>query len=146
MSKDHRFLYKKIEKREWRLVLLSRFDMKGKNYLIAVFKEAHNAKAYGGVEKKLKWLTDKFICDPSLRHFQEYVASCHTCQGTKYSKMPPLGQVTILYIPAGAWMNITIDFLNIFPIFTYYYTLCRNISREDEHVICFSRPWTIVYR
>jgi len=55
-------LYKKNEKGEWRLVLPSRFDMNGKNYLKYAIKEAHDATAHGRVEKTLKWWTDKFIC------------------------------------------------------------------------------------
>jgi len=47
-------LYKKNEKGEWRLVLLSKLDKKGKNYLLAALKEVHDARAHGRVEKILK--------------------------------------------------------------------------------------------
>jgi len=66
VRKDNLFLYKKNEKGEWRLVLPSTFNMNGKNYLEDAIKEAHNATAHGGVEKTLKWLTDKFFAS----HFQ----------------------------------------------------------------------------
>jgi len=52
--KDTRFLYKKNEKRECRLVLPSMCNMNGKNYLEAGIKEAHDAAAHDGVEKTLK--------------------------------------------------------------------------------------------
>jgi len=146
VSKDNGFLYKKNEKREWRMVLPSTFDMNSKNYLEDAIKEAHDPMAHDGVEKTLKWLTDEFICQPFSRLVKEYVASCDTCQGTKYSNKPPLGQVTMSHVPARAWTDITMDFLKMSPVFTYCSTLYRNIPLEDDHVICFSRLWTIVCR
>jgi len=83
VSKDNGFLYKKNEKGEWRLVLPSTFDMNGKNYLEEAIKEGHDATAHAGVEKTLKWLTDKFIYQPFSRLIKEYVASCDTCQRMK---------------------------------------------------------------
>jgi len=74
------------------------------------------------------------------------VASCDTCQLTKYSNKPPLGQVTMLHVPARGWTDITIDFLKMSHVFTYCSTLNPNIPLEDDHMICFSRLWTIVYR
>jgi len=91
VSKDNGFLYKKNKKGELRLVLPSTFDMKGKNYFEVTIKEAHDATAHGWVEKTLKWLTDKFICQAFSSLIQEYVASCDTCQRTKYSNTPPVG-------------------------------------------------------
>jgi len=38
------------------------------------------------------------------------------------------------------------DFLQMCPVFTYCYTLYPNIPLEDDHVICFSRLRTIIYR
>jgi len=146
VSKDNEFLYKENEKGEWRLVLPSTFDMNGKNYLEATIKEALDATAHGGVEKTLKWFTNKFICQPLPRLVKEYVASCETCQWTKYSNKPPLGQVTILHVPARAWTDITIDFLKMSPVFTYCSTVYPNIPLQDDHLICFSRLWTIVCR
>jgi len=122
------------------------FDMNGKNYLEDAINEAHDATAHGGVKKTLKWLTDKFIFQPFSRLFKEYVASCDTCQRTKYSNKPQLGQVTMLHVPARAWTDITIDFLKISPVFTYCSTLYPNIPLEDDHMICFSRIWMIVCR
>jgi len=120
--------------------------MNGKNYLEDASKEAHDATAYGGVEKTLKWLPDMFICQPFSRLVKQCVASCDTCQWTKYSNKPPLEQVTMLHIPARACTDITMDFLKISPVSTYYSTLYPNIPLEDDHMICFSRLWTIVYR
>jgi len=146
VSKDNRFFNKKNEKGEWRLVLPSMFDMNSKNYLDNAIKEAHDATAHGGVEKTLKWLTDKFIYQPFLMLFKEYVASCDSCQRTKYSNKAPLGQVSMLHVPARAWTDITMDIPKMSPVFTYCSTLYPNIPLEDDHMICFSRLWTIVYR
>jgi len=74
------------------------------------------------------------------------VASCDTCQRTKYSNKAPLGQVTMLHVPARAWTDITMDFLKMSPVFTYCSTLYPNIPLEDDHMICFSKLWTIVCR
>jgi len=54
----------------------------------------------------------------------------------------------MLHVPARAWMDITIDFLKMSPVFTYCSTLYPNIPLEDcdDHMICFSRLWTIVCR
>jgi len=51
VSKDNEFWYKKNEKGEWRLVLLSTFNMNGTNYLEDAIKEAHDATPQCGVEK-----------------------------------------------------------------------------------------------
>jgi len=120
--------------------------MNGKNHLEDAIKEAHDATGHGGVEETLKWLTDKIICQPFSRLVKEYVVSCDTCPRTKYSDKPPLGQVTILHVPARAWTDITRDFLKMSHVFTYCSTLYPNIPLEDDHIICFSRLWTIVCR
>jgi len=120
--------------------------MNGKNYLEDAIKEAHDATAHGGVGKTLKWLTDKFISQPLSRLVKKYLASCDTCQRTKYSNKPPLGQVTKLHVPARAWTDITMDFLKMSPVFNYCSTLYPNIPLEDDHMICYSRLWTIVCR
>jgi len=146
VRKDKGFLYKKNEKGEWRLVLLSTFDMNSKNYLEDAIKEAHDATAHGAVEKTLKWLPDKFICQPFSALVKQYMASCDTCQQTIHSNKPPLGQETMLHVPARASMDITMDFFNMSPVFTYCSTLYPNILLEDDHIICFSRLWTIVCR
>jgi len=123
VSKDSGFLYKKNEKGEWRLGLPSTFNLNGKNYLEAVFKEAHDATTHGGVKKTLQWWMDKFICQPFSRLVKEYVASCDNCQRTKYSNKPPSGQVTILHVPARAWTDITMDFVKMSPVFTLLYLI-----------------------
>jgi len=95
--------------------------------------------AYGGVEKPLKWLTDKFICQAFSMLVKEYVSSCDTCQRTKYSNKPPLGQVTMLHVPTRAWTDITMDFLKMSLVYTYCSTIYLNIPLEDDNKICFSR-------
>ena len=63
-----------------------------------------------------------------------------------YRNKPPLGQVTMLHVPARAWMDITMHFLKMSPIFTYCSILNPNIPLEDDHMICISQHWTIVCR
>jgi len=43
-------------------------------------------------------------------------------------------------------MDISMDFFKMSPVFTYCSTLYPNIPLEDDHMICFSRLWTIVFR
>jgi len=52
----------------------------------------------------------------------------------------------MLHVPARAWTDITMDFLKMSPVFTYCATLYPNNPLEDDHMICFSRLWTIVCR
>jgi len=66
------------------------------------------------------------------------MANCDTGQWTKYSNKTPLGEVTMLHVPARAWMDITMDFLKMSPVFTYCYTFYPNIPLEEDHMICFS--------
>jgi len=115
-----------------------------KNYLTTTIKESHDATAYGRVEKTLKLLTDRFICQPFSRLVKEYVVICNTCQWTKYSNKPLVGQVTISHVPTRACMDINMDFLKMSPIFTYCSTLYPNIPLEDNYMIYFSRLWTMV--
>jgi len=61
VSKDNGFLYKKNERGAYRLVLARTFNLNSKNNLETAINEAHDATAHGGVEKTLKWLTDRFI-------------------------------------------------------------------------------------
>ena len=101
--------------------------MNGKNYLEATIKEVYDATVHCGVEKALKWLPDKFICQPFSKIVKEYMSSCDTCQRTKYSNKSPLGQVNMLHVSARARTDITIYFLNISAVFTYCSTLYSNI-------------------
>jgi len=146
VSKENGFLYKKNEKGEWRLVLPSMFDLNGKNYLETAIKKAHDATAHSGVEKTLKWLTDRFICQLFSRLVKEYMMSCDTYHWTKYSNKPPLGKVTILHVPARAGIDIIMDFLKMSSVLTYYSTLYPNIPLEDDQMIYFSRLGTIACR
>jgi len=50
----------------------------------------------------------------------------------------------MLHVLARSWLDIAVNFLKISPVFTYCSTLDTNIPLEDDHVICFSRLWTIV--
>jgi len=67
------------------------FNMNDKNYLKEAIKEAHTDIDYSLVGKMLKWLPDKFIFQPFKRLVKEYIASCDTCQRTKYSNKSILG-------------------------------------------------------
>jgi len=144
VGKDNGILFKKNNKGERRLVLPSTFDMNGKNSLEDAIKQAYNAMAHGEVEKILKLLTDKLICQLFSRLVKDYIASCDTCQPTMYINKPLLGQVTMLRVPARAQTYITMNFLKILPVFTYCSTWYHNIPLEDDYMICLSRVWMIV--
>jgi len=118
--------------------------MNGKNSLEAAIKEPHDAMAYSRVEKILKWLTDKFICQPFSRLVKKYMATCDTCQWANYSNKPPLGHVPMLHVPARTWTHISMDLLKVSPVFNYCSTLYPKIPLEDDHMIYFLRLWTIV--
>jgi len=74
------------------------------------------------------------------------MASGDTCQWANFSNKPPLGQVTMLHVPARAWTDITMDYLKMSTVFNYCSTLYSNILLEDDHMICFSRLWMIFCR
>ena len=52
----------------------------------------------------------------------------------------------MLHVPAIAWTDITMDFLKMFPVFTYCSTLYPKVPLEDDQLISLSRLWTIVCR
>jgi len=52
----------------------------------------------------------------------------------------------MLRVPVRAWMDITVDFLNMSPVFTYCSTLYLNIPLNDDHMIYFSKLWMIFCR
>jgi len=73
VSKDNRFLYERNESGEWRLVLISTFDLNGKDYLEGGIKGDQDVTVHGGVEKTLKWLTDKYSYQLFTRLVEEYM-------------------------------------------------------------------------
>ena len=52
----------------------------------------------------------------------------------------------MLHLPTRVWTDIFMDFLMMSPVFTHCSTLYTNITLEDDHMICFSRLWTIGIR
>jgi len=140
------FLYAKNKDKEWRLVLPSTFKFDGKNYLELAIAEAHEATAHGGIEKTMKALTDKFECQSFSKVVKEYIASCDTCQRTKYSNQAPVGLVVPLHVPQRPWTDISMDFLKLSPVFTKCCSLYANIPSDEDHMLCISRLWTIVER
>jgi len=78
---------------QWKLVLPTSFDYNGKNFLEIAIQEAYDARAHVGIEKTMKALTDKFMCQSFSTLVKDYVNSCDTCQRTKYSNRPPVGLV-----------------------------------------------------
>ena len=87
---------------EWRLVIPTTFaEVEGKNYLELLLQEAHEATAHGGIEKTMKYLTDRYMHQEFSRLVKEYVTSCDTCQRTKYPYTSPLGLVTPLHVPTA---------------------------------------------
>ena len=74
------------------------------------------------------------------------VASCNTCQRVKKSHKPPLGLVTALHVPVRPWMDISMDFLKLTPVFIKCSTMYPNIEIDNDHMLCISRIYTLVNR
>ena len=118
MKDRNRFLYVQNLNKQWRLVLPSTFNAEGKNFLEIAITQAHAATAHGAIEKTMKARTDKFESQSFSRLVREYVGSCNICQSTKYSQRGPIRYVTPLLVPVRPWSDITMDFLNLSPVFT----------------------------
>ena len=90
MKHRNGFRYVQNLNKQWRLVLPSTFNAKGKNLLEIAITEAHAATAHGRIEKTMKALTDKFAYLSFSRLVKEYVGSCNICQRTKYLQRAPI--------------------------------------------------------
>ena len=132
--------------KQWRLVLTSTIYAECKNFLEIAIAKAHAVTVHGGNEKTMKALTDKFECESFSRLVKEYVGSCNICQMTKYLQRGPIGYVTPLHMPVRPWRDITMDFLQISPLFTKCSVLYPNIPVGEDHIVCILRLWTIVDR
>ena len=137
------FLYCRPDK-QWKLVLATSFDYNGNNFLEIAIQEAHDATAHGGIEKTMKALTDKFMCQSFLTLIKDYGNSCDTCQRSKYSNKPPVGLVTPLHVSIRPMSDFSMDFLKLTPVFNKCSVLYLNIAFNEDHIVCISRLWTIV--
>ena len=146
MKHTNGFWYVQNLNKQWRLVLPSTFNAKGKNFLEIAIAEAHAATAYDGIQKTMQALIDKFEYQPFSRLVREYVASSDICQRTKYLQKGPIGYVTPLHVPVRPWSNITMNFLKLLLVFTKCSVLYPNIPVGEDHIVCISRLWTIVNR
>jgi len=139
------FLYCRPDK-QWKLVLPTSFVYNGKNFLEIAIQEAHDATAHGGVEKTMKTLTDKFMCQSFSTLVKDYVSSCDTCQHTKYYNKPPVGLVTPLHVPIRPVSDLSMDFLKLTPVFIKCSVVYPYIPFDEHHVVCISRIGIIVDR
>ena len=139
MKDRYRFLHVQNWNKQWRLVLPSIFNGKGRNLLKIAIAKAHAATAHGGIEKTIKALTNKFECQSFSCLISEYVGSCNICQNTKYAQRGPIGYITKLYVPVIPCSNITMDFLKLSAVFTKCSVLYTNIPVGQDHIICISQ-------
>ena len=89
----------------------------GQNYYEPLIDEAYVATAHGGVEKTMQYLIHRYQSQSYSALEQSFVDSCNTCQRVKESNKPPLGHLTPLQVPVRPWTDISIDFLQLTPVF-----------------------------
>ena len=138
MKHRNGFLHVQNLNQQWRLVLPSTFNAEGKNFLEIAIAEAHAATAYGGIQKIMNALTDKFEYQSFSRLVRKYVKSCDICQSTKYVQKGPIGYVAPLHVPIRPCSDITMDFLKVSLVFTKCSVLYPNMPVGKNHIVCIS--------
>ena len=138
MKHRNGFLYVQNLNKQWRLVLPSTFNAKGKNFIEIAIAEAHTATAHDRIQKTMKALTDKFEYQSVSPLVREYVRSCDMCHRTKYSQRGPIGYVTPLHVAVRPWSDITMAFLKLLQVFTKCSLLYLNIPAGEDHIVCIS--------
>ena len=137
------FLYGVWKSVEWKLILMNNFVFAGKNYYKLLIDEAHLATAHGGVKNTMQYLIDRYQLQSLSALVQSLVASCDTCQRVKQSNKPPLRLVTTLHVPVSPWNHISMDYLQLTPIFIPCSTMYPNIEIDNDHMLYIRRIWTI---
>ena len=79
MKYRNRFLYFQNLNKEGRLILLSTFEAKGKNFLQIAIAKPYVATANRGIAKIMKALTNKFEYQSFSHLIKEYVGSSNIC-------------------------------------------------------------------
>ena len=138
------FLYGFWKSGEWKLILPSNFVFVGKNYYEPLIDEAHVATAYGGVEKTMQYLPNRYQSQSFSALAQALMASCDTCQRVKHSNKALLELVTPLHVRVRPWTYISMHFVKLTPVFIKSSTIYPNIEIDNDHMLCISRMWTIV--
>ena len=72
-----RFLYRWSQMGQWRLIILSKITVKGKNFVETLISEAHEETLHGGIKRTIKALTDKYWIQDSASLIKAYIQSCH---------------------------------------------------------------------
>ena len=78
----------------------------GKNHYELLIHEGHVAIAYGGVDKRIPYLTARYRLQSLSALVQSLVSSCETCQQVMQYYKPPLVLVTLLHDPVRPWTDI----------------------------------------
>ena len=82
-----------------------------------LLQEFHNTSqvGHGGILKTYKALGTLFFWPGMRQDVHNYVASCHSCQITKYVPAKPQGLLQPLPIPQRPWVDISMDFIVQLP-------------------------------
>lgn len=65
---------------------------------------------------------------------------------TEYLQRGHIRYVTSLHVQLKLCSDITMDFLKLSPVFTKCSVVYLNIPVNEDHTICMSQLWTLVYK
>ncbi|VFQ74456.1 unnamed protein product [Cuscuta campestris] len=84
---------------------------------LELLKEYHASHTGGhtGVHRTFQRLAQSFYWPKMRADVRRFVASCQTCQTTKFSTQPPSGLLQPLPIPVQIWEDISMDFITGLP-------------------------------
>lgn len=108
---------------------------------------AFHASAIGGhsgVEATYQRLKRLFAWAGMKLAVSEFVKQCDVCQHAKHSNQHPLGLLQPLPVPAGAWQDITIDFVEGLPLSEGANTILVVVDRFTKyaHFIPMKHPFS----
>ncbi|VFQ94095.1 unnamed protein product [Cuscuta campestris] len=91
-----------------RVCLSTTSNLKGE-----ILQEFHSSPSTGhpGIERTFRRVAAVFFWPHMRRDIAAFVASCLTCQATKYSTQKPGGLLQPLPVPGRVWDDVTMDFI-----------------------------------
>ncbi len=80
---------------------------------LLILREFHSSPSAGhpGIDRTFRCIAGPFFWKGMRRDVQRFVATCVTCQETKYSTQRPSGLLQPLPVPARVWDELTMDFI-----------------------------------
>jgi hypothetical protein len=108
---------------------------------------AFHASAVGGhsrVEATYQRLKHLFASSGMKTAVMEFVRQCDTCQNAKHSNQHPQGLLQPLPTPAGAWQDITVDFIDGLPLSEGANTILVVVDRFTKyaHFVPMKHPFS----